>query len=188
MKLKNTNNIFLQKCAFSAISRDSSLSFSFHCWKHFHSPPNFNYVVAFVNVNVGIVDRYSRYYDPGVHWIVSVGNVSTKTAWNYDPQGTQMKHCRGLDILSAVLSCAHEGGASCCAVCAKHARALLWSLDIHVAATLRSNERDRSINASFFFDPEKCPKILAVGDKVRLTGTRLQMWNGDLHLTGKNII
>jgi hypothetical protein len=64
----------------------------------------FNYVVAFVNVNGGIVDRYSRYYDPGIHWIVSVGNVSNKTAWNYDPQGTQMKHCRGLDILSAEVS------------------------------------------------------------------------------------
>jgi hypothetical protein len=65
---------------------------------------NFNYVVAFVNVNGGIVDRSSRYCDPAVHWIVSVGNVSTKKAWNYDPQGTQMKHCRGLDILSAVVS------------------------------------------------------------------------------------
>ena len=50
-----------------------------------------------------------------------------------------------------------------------------------------SNERDRSISASFFFDPEKCPKILAVGEKVRLIGTRLQLWNGELHLTGKNI-
>ena len=59
--------------------------------------------------------------------------------------------------------------------------------DTHVAATLRSNELDRSINASFFFDPERCPKILAVGDKVRLIGTRLQMWNGELQLTGKNI-
>jgi hypothetical protein len=59
--------------------------------------------------------------------------------------------------------------------------------DIHVAAQLMSNERDRSISASFFFDPEKCPKILAVGDKVRLIGTRLQMWKGGLHLTGKNI-
>ena len=59
--------------------------------------------------------------------------------------------------------------------------------DTHVAATLRSNERDRSINASFFFDPERCPKILAVGDKVRLIGTRLKMWYGDLQLTGKNI-
>jgi hypothetical protein len=59
--------------------------------------------------------------------------------------------------------------------------------DIHVAATLMSNERDRSISASFFFDPEKCPKILAGGEKVRLIGTRLQMWKGELHLTGKNI-
>ena len=59
--------------------------------------------------------------------------------------------------------------------------------DTHVAATLRSNELDRSINASFFFEPERCPKILAVGDKVRLIGTRLQMWNGELQLTGKNI-
>ena len=59
--------------------------------------------------------------------------------------------------------------------------------DTHVAATLLSNERDRNINASFFFDPKKCPKTLAVGDKVRLIGTRLQKWNGDLQLTGKNI-
>jgi hypothetical protein len=59
--------------------------------------------------------------------------------------------------------------------------------DTHVAATLWSNERDRSINASFFFDPKKCPTILAVGTKVRLIGTRLQLWNGDLQLTGKNI-
>jgi hypothetical protein len=59
--------------------------------------------------------------------------------------------------------------------------------DKHVAATLTSNELDRSISASFFFDPEKCPKTLAAGDKVRLIGTRLQMWNGDLQLTGKNI-
>ena len=59
--------------------------------------------------------------------------------------------------------------------------------DKHVAATLRSNERDRTINASFFFDPNKCPKLLVAGDKVRLIGTRLQMWNGDLQLTGRNI-
>jgi hypothetical protein len=65
---------------------------------------NVKYVVAFVNVNGGIVDAYSRYTDPGSHWIVSVGNVTLKSAWNYDPQGTQMQHCRGLDILSAVMS------------------------------------------------------------------------------------
>jgi hypothetical protein len=59
--------------------------------------------------------------------------------------------------------------------------------DKHVAATLRSNERDRTINASFFFDPNKCPKLLVAGDKVRLIGTRLHNWNGDLQLTGKNI-
>jgi hypothetical protein len=59
--------------------------------------------------------------------------------------------------------------------------------DKYVAATLRSNERDRTINASFFFDPNKCPKFPVVGDKVRLIGTRLQMWNGDLQLTGRNI-
>jgi hypothetical protein len=59
--------------------------------------------------------------------------------------------------------------------------------DIHVAALLMSNERDRSISASFFFDPEKCPKNLAVGEKVRLVGARLQFWKGELQLTGKNI-
>ena len=59
--------------------------------------------------------------------------------------------------------------------------------DIHIAATLYSNERDRVIDASFFFDPNKCPKSLVVGEKVRLIGTRLQMWKGDLQLTGKNI-
>jgi len=59
--------------------------------------------------------------------------------------------------------------------------------DIHVAATLRSNERDRTINASFFFEPNKCPKKLVSGETVRLIGTRLQNWKGDLQLTGKNI-
>jgi hypothetical protein len=59
--------------------------------------------------------------------------------------------------------------------------------DTHVAATLLSNERDRIIDASFFFEPKKCPKKLAIGDKVRLIGTRLQMWKGDMQLTGKNI-
>jgi hypothetical protein len=59
--------------------------------------------------------------------------------------------------------------------------------DMHVAATLLSNECDRTINASFFFDPEKCLKTFRAGDKVRLIGTRLQMWIGCLQLTGKNI-
>lgn len=59
--------------------------------------------------------------------------------------------------------------------------------DIQVSATLLSNERDREINASFFFDPNKCPKTLVVGEKVRLIGTRLQTWKGDQQLTGKNI-
>ena len=59
--------------------------------------------------------------------------------------------------------------------------------DIHIAATLYSNERDRVIDASFFFDPNKCPKSLVVGEKVRLIGTRLQRWNGEMQLTGKNI-
>jgi hypothetical protein len=59
--------------------------------------------------------------------------------------------------------------------------------DIHAAATLWSNERDRTINASFFFEPEKCPKTIVAGDKIRLIGTQLQRWKGDLQLTGKNI-
>ena len=65
----------------------------------------------------------------------------------------------------------------------------MWFIgsDTHFAAKLCSNECDRTINASFFFDPKKCPKKLDVGDKVRLIGTRLQMWNGDLQLTGRNV-
>jgi hypothetical protein len=59
--------------------------------------------------------------------------------------------------------------------------------DTHVAATLLSNECDYTISASFFFDPKKCPKAFVVGDKVRLIGTRLQTWRGNLQLTGKNI-
>ena len=59
--------------------------------------------------------------------------------------------------------------------------------DLHVTATLLSNERDRRISASFFFDRSKDPKSISVGEKVRLIGTRLQMWNGDLQLTGRNI-
>jgi hypothetical protein len=59
--------------------------------------------------------------------------------------------------------------------------------DTHVSAILWSNERDRFIKASFFFDSEKFPKTLVTGDHVRLLGTRLQMWKGDLQLTGKNV-
>ena len=59
--------------------------------------------------------------------------------------------------------------------------------DTHVAATLLSNECDCTISASFFFDPKKCPKAFVVGDKVRLIGTRLQMWRGYLQLIGKNV-
>jgi len=105
---------------FGVLNRDTLWILQHHCdsiilnptnsskWSEFFtryvSNHNFKYVVAFVNVNGGIVDVYSRYHDSGMHWIVSVGDVSRKTAWNYDPQGTQMKHCRGLDILSAVVS------------------------------------------------------------------------------------
>jgi hypothetical protein len=59
--------------------------------------------------------------------------------------------------------------------------------DTHVAATLLSNECDCTISASFFFDPKKCPKIPAVGEKVRLLGVQLQQWQGCEQLTGKNI-
>jgi hypothetical protein len=59
--------------------------------------------------------------------------------------------------------------------------------DLHVTATLWSNEQDRRINASFFFDRKKYPQSISVGEKVRLIGTRLQLWNGELQLTGKNI-
>ena len=59
---------------------------------------------------------------------------------------------------------------------------------MHIAATLISNERDRFINASFFFDFQKCPHVpFGVGDELRLIGTHLQMFNGSLQLTGKNI-
>ena len=59
--------------------------------------------------------------------------------------------------------------------------------DLHVAATLMSDERDRTIKASFFFDSKECPEKFAVGKKVRLIGIRLQMWRGYLQLTGKNV-
>ncbi len=66
----------------------------------------------------------------------------------------------------------------------------MWFIgsDLHVTATLWSNEQDRRINASFFFDRSlKYPKSIPVGEKVRLIGTRLQRWNGEMQLTGKNI-
>jgi hypothetical protein len=59
--------------------------------------------------------------------------------------------------------------------------------DVHVTAKLMSNECDRVIYASFFFDPTKSPKMFSAGDKVRLIGAQLQMWQGCLQLTGKNI-
>ena len=59
--------------------------------------------------------------------------------------------------------------------------------DMQFTATLWSNESDRNITASFFFDPKKCPKIPAVGEKVRLLGVQLQQWQGCEQLTGKNI-
>ena len=59
---------------------------------------------------------------------------------------------------------------------------------MHIAATLLSNERDRIIYASFFFDSQKCPHVpFGVGDDLRLIGTHLQMFDGSLQLTGKNI-
>lgn len=58
---------------------------------------------------------------------------------------------------------------------------------MHVTATLYSNERDRTINASFFFDPEYISKPHLAGEQIRMIGTRLQMWKGCLQLTGKNI-
>ena len=63
----------------------------------------------------------------------------------------------------------------------------LQGSDLHVAATLLSDERDRTIKASFFFDSKECPETLAVGEKVRLIGTRLQMWRGYLQLAGRNV-
>lgn len=72
-------------------------------------------------------------------------------------------------------------------VFAKETNMCFIGSDTHVAAKLYSNECDRIIYASFFFDPKQCPKKLDVGDKVRLLGTRLQLWNGDLQLTGKNV-
>jgi hypothetical protein len=59
---------------------------------------------------------------------------------------------------------------------------------MQITATLFSNERDRTITASFFFDSQKCPLVpFGVGDELRLIGTHLQKWNGSLQLTGKNI-
>ena len=60
--------------------------------------------------------------------------------------------------------------------------------DMQITATLFSNERDRTITASFFFDSQKCPVVpFGVGDELRLIGTHLQKWNSSLQLTGKNI-
>ena len=64
---------------------------------------------------------------------------------------------------------------------------VLQGSDWHVAATLLSDEGDRTIKASFFFDSKECPEKLAVGEKLRLIGIRLQMWRGYLQLTGKNV-
>jgi len=59
---------------------------------------------------------------------------------------------------------------------------------MHIAATLFSKERDRTITASFFFDSQKCPPVpFDVGDELRLIGTQLQAWKGSPQLTGKNI-
>jgi hypothetical protein len=58
---------------------------------------------------------------------------------------------------------------------------------MHLAATLLSAERDRTIKASFFFDAKECPKTLGVGDSILLLGVQLQMWRGYLQLSGKNI-
>jgi hypothetical protein len=57
---------------------------------------------------------------------------------------------------------------------------------MHLAATLMSAERDRTIKASFFLDTKKCPKTIGVGDKVLLFGVQLQIWRGYLQLSGKN--
>jgi hypothetical protein len=58
--------------------------------------------------------------------------------------------------------------------------------DMQITATLFSNERDRTITASFFFDSQKCPVVpFGVGDELRLIGTHLQKWNSSLQLTGK---
>jgi hypothetical protein len=58
---------------------------------------------------------------------------------------------------------------------------------MHVAATLHSSECNRTIKASFFFDPEYAPKPCLAGEQIRLIGVRLQLWKGCLQLTGKNI-
>ena len=59
--------------------------------------------------------------------------------------------------------------------------------DMHVAAKLYSSECNRTIKASFFFDPEYVPKPCLAGEQIRLIGARLQLWKGCLQLTGKNI-
>ena len=56
---------------------------------------------------------------------------------------------------------------------------------MQVSATI--SDARRSIKASFFFDPTKCPQTPIVGDKVRLIGTHLQQWRGQIQLCGKNI-
>ena len=58
---------------------------------------------------------------------------------------------------------------------------------MHLTASLYLDERDRFIKASFFFDSKNCPKTVHIGEKIRLIGTRLQMWRGCLQLIGKNV-
>jgi hypothetical protein len=68
-------------------------------------------------------------------------------------------------------------------------KANMWfkGSDLHVQATLLSNERESRIEASFFFDSNHVPKAIRPGDNVRLIGTRLQIWNDCPQLAGKNI-
>jgi hypothetical protein len=57
--------------------------------------------------------------------------------------------------------------------------------DVHVLATIADG--CCTIQASFFFDPKRCPRVPDAGEKVRLIGTQIQEWHGHLQLGGKNI-
>jgi hypothetical protein len=59
---------------------------------------------------------------------------------------------------------------------------------MHITATLLSNERNCTMNASFFFDCQKCSLVpFSVEDELRLIGTQLQTWKGSAKLTGKRV-
>ena len=57
--------------------------------------------------------------------------------------------------------------------------------DLNVLATIL--DVGRTVKASFFFDRERLLVAPNAGDRVRLIGTQIQEWAGQLQLCGKNI-